>query len=80
MVYQPLAVTALIWSVACGLLSTPCTAAEIGRVTKAGSARESERGAILRGFLKDDELGSGGGHALGFEQQVAEIRIAAAAA
>jgi hypothetical protein len=45
-----------------------------------GSARESEKGVILRGFLKDDELGPGCGHALGFEQEVTEISIAAAAA
>jgi hypothetical protein len=45
-----------------------------------GSARESEKGVILRSFLKDDELGPGCGHALGFEQEVTEISIAAAAA
>jgi hypothetical protein len=38
---------------------------------KGGSAQESERGVILRGFLKNDELGPGRGHALGFEQEVA---------
>jgi len=50
------------------------------RLWKVGSARESERSVILRGLLKGDELGSGRGHALGFEQEVAEIPIAAAAA
>jgi hypothetical protein len=49
-------------------------------VTLFGSERESERGGILGGFLKNDELGPGRGHALGFEQEVAEIPIAAAAA
>jgi hypothetical protein len=49
-------------------------------VILSGSARQSEQGAILRGFLKYDELGPGRGHSLGFEQEVAEIRIATAAA
>jgi phosphatidylserine/phosphatidylglycerophosphate/cardiolipin synthase-like enzyme len=51
-----------------------------GAIQFIGSAQESERSAILRGLLKNDELCPGRGHPLRFEQQVAEVCIAAAAA
>ena len=45
-----------------------------------GSWRESGKVHVLRGFLKSDEFGSRGGQALGFQQQVVEVAIAASAA
>jgi hypothetical protein len=42
-----------------------------------GSAQESVRVRILRGFLKDDEFGLGSGQALRLQQQVIEIAVAA---
>ena len=47
---------------------------------KNGSWRESGKVHVLRGFLKSDEFGSRGGQALGFQQQVVEVAIAASAA
>ena len=43
-----------------------------------GSAQEFVETRILGGFLKDDEFGLGGRHALGLEQQIAQILVAAA--
>ena len=49
------------------------------RITcKNGSERESEKGRILCGFLKDEKLGLGGGQPLRLEQQVVHIAVAAA--
>src|ERR1700730_19365847 len=42
-----------------------------------GSAQEFVETLILGCFLKNDEFGLGDGHALGLEQQVAEILVAA---
>jgi hypothetical protein len=44
---------------------------------KSGSAQQSVKVCILRGFLKDDEFGSGNYHALCFQQEIAEILVAA---
>ena len=46
---------------------------------KYGSERESGKLCILRGFLKNEELGLGCGEALRFEQQVMHVSIATAA-
>lgn len=43
-----------------------------------GSEREFVETRILGCFLKNDEFGLGDCHALGLEQQVAEILVAAA--
>jgi uncharacterized protein len=43
-----------------------------------GSEREFGEARILGGFLKNDEFGLGDCHALGLEQQVAEVLVAAA--
>ena len=45
-----------------------------------GSAQQSVKVRILRGFLKSDEFGLSGCHALCFQQQVAEIAVAATTA
>ena len=45
-----------------------------------GSAQEFDGARILGCFPENHEFGSGGGHALGFEQYVAEVFIPAAAA
>ena len=42
-----------------------------------GSAQQSVKVRILRGFLKSDEFGFSGCQALCFQQQVAEIAVAA---
>ena len=42
-----------------------------------GSARESGKVRVLRGFLKSDEFGSRGGQPLGFQQQVVEVVVVA---
>src|SRR4029077_5517454 len=47
------------------------------RVSFSGSAQESVETRILGCFLKNDEFGLGGRHALRFEQQVGEILVAA---
>ena len=44
---------------------------------KTGSAQQSVKVRILRGFLKSDEFGLSGCHALCFQQQVVEIAVAA---
>ena len=51
-----------------------------GMIRKNGSAQEFDGTRILGCFPENDEFGSGCGHALGFEQQVAEVLIPAAAA
>ena len=43
-----------------------------------GSERESDKVRILCGFLKNEELGLGGGEPLRLEQQVVHIAVAAA--
>src|SRR5712692_2997448 len=43
-----------------------------------GSAQEFVETCMLGGFLKNDEFGLGDRHALGLEQQIAEILIATA--
>ena len=43
-----------------------------------GSAQEFVETRILGGFLKDDEFGLCDRHALGLEQQIAQILVAAA--
>jgi hypothetical protein len=43
-----------------------------------GSEQEFVETRILGGFLKNDEFGLGDRHALGFEQPIAEILVAAA--
>jgi hypothetical protein len=40
-----------------------------------GSAQQSVKGCILRGFLESDEFGLGGCQALGLQQQVIEIAV-----
>jgi len=45
-----------------------------------GSTQQSVRVRILRGFLKSDEFGLGGGQALGLQQQIVHVSITAAAA
>ena len=49
----------------------------IDRLRKVGSAQEFVETRILGCFLKNDEFGLSDGHALGLEQQVAEILVAA---
>jgi hypothetical protein len=44
--------------------------------SKDGSAQQSVKVCILRGFLESDELGLGGCHALRLQQQVIEIAVA----
>lgn len=44
---------------------------------KTGSAQQSVKVRILRGFLKSDEFGFSGCQALCFQQQVVEIAVAA---
>ena len=46
---------------------------------KTGSTQESEKVAVLRHFLKNEELGLGSSQALSFEEQVIEIAIPATA-
>jgi len=48
--------------------------------TKTGSAQQSVRVRILRGFLKSDEFGLCGGQALRLQQQIVHVSITAAAA
>src|SRR5713101_10131404 len=48
------------------------------RVWFSGSAQEFVETRMLGGFLKNDEFGLGDRHALGLEQQIAEILIATA--
>src|SRR5580658_10907555 len=45
-----------------------------------GSTQQSVRVRILRGFLKSDEFGLGGGQALRLQQQIVHVSITAAAA
>ena len=45
-----------------------------------GSTQESDKVGILGGFPKNEELGTRGCHALRFEQQIAEVGVAATAA
>ena len=45
-----------------------------------GSAQQSVKVRILRGFLKDDEFGLGSGQALHLQQQVIEIAVTPTAA
>ena len=47
-------------------------------VRKIGSAQESGELRILCGFLKNQELGLGGGQPLRLEQQVVQVAVAAA--
>jgi len=47
------------------------------RLDKVGSARESDEGRILSGFLERDEFGLSGGQTLRLQQQVVEIAITA---
>jgi hypothetical protein len=55
-----------------------CEAACPSSPSISGSEREFVEARILGGFLKNDEFGLGNCHALGLEQQVAEILVAAA--
>src|ERR1700684_2883093 len=45
-----------------------------------GSTQQSVRVRILRGFLKSDEFGLGGGQALRLQRQIVQVSITAAAA
>jgi hypothetical protein len=47
---------------------------------KTGSRRESVRSVVSRGIVKSDELGSCGGQALCFQEQVVEVAVAASTA
>ena len=57
-----------------------CAGQASGLVRKIGSAQEFDGTRILGCFPENHEFGFGGGHALGFEQQVAEVFIATATA
>src|SRR6267143_1911407 len=46
-------------------------------VSNSGSAQQSVKVCILRGFLESDEFGLGGCQALRLQQQVIEIAVAA---
>ncbi len=67
-----------------GEAETPAAVGFTGSSTGAplsltGSPQEFDQTRILGRFLEHDEFGPSGRHALGFQEQVAEVFVAAAA-